>query len=184
MKVLETERLILRRFQLTDLHDFFEYCQLETVGPNAGWRPHKTVEESFAILREFSIREDILALVLKENSKVIGSIGIHKKETESGTYYELGYVMSTLYEGKGLMTETVKRVLRYFFFELEHEEIYVSHFIENIKSEKVILKTGFEFIGNTVTKTSDFGQKKSKRYKLTKENYIKMMEEQNEKVES
>ena len=46
MKTLETERLILRPFILDDLDDFFEYCSLETVGPNAGWAVHKDKEFS------------------------------------------------------------------------------------------------------------------------------------------
>jgi len=46
MKILETERLILRGWNLTDSEDLYEYAQSELVGPNAGWKPHKSVAES------------------------------------------------------------------------------------------------------------------------------------------
>ncbi len=34
---LETERLILREWQETDLADFFEYASVDGVGQMAGW---------------------------------------------------------------------------------------------------------------------------------------------------
>ena len=45
MKRLVTERLILRPFTFDDLDDFYEYCSLKTVGPNAGWKVHENKDE-------------------------------------------------------------------------------------------------------------------------------------------
>lgn len=41
MKRLNTERLLLRKWEETDLKDLYEYAKCEDVGPNAGWPPHK-----------------------------------------------------------------------------------------------------------------------------------------------
>ena len=41
MKILMSERLILREWKETDSKDLYEYAQSEFVGPNAGWPPHK-----------------------------------------------------------------------------------------------------------------------------------------------
>ena len=47
---IETERLILRPFEESDLDDFYEYAKNDNVGPNAGWKPHESKEESEKIL--------------------------------------------------------------------------------------------------------------------------------------
>ena len=50
---LETERLILRAFEHSDLDDFFEYASVDGVGQMAGWEPHKSKDESLEILNRF-----------------------------------------------------------------------------------------------------------------------------------
>lgn len=177
MKTLETERLILRPFTLNDLDDFFEYCSLETVGPNAGWAAHHSKEFSKKIIENFIEKDDVLALFHKKDKKVIGSIGLHKKnEDDLGEYYEIGYVLSTPYEGQGLMTETVRKVIEHAFNDLNLDIIYCGHFIENSKSRRVIEKCYFKYIGNRTYKSVDFGDKESKFYSLSKEDYTKYME--------
>lgn len=73
MKTLETERLILRKFVEDDLDDLFEYAQSPNVGPNAGWAPHKTKEDSANILKMFIEEDEVWAIVEKKSNKVIGS---------------------------------------------------------------------------------------------------------------
>lgn len=46
MKVLETDRMILRPWNMDELDDFYEYAKNLNVGPNAGWEPHKDKEVS------------------------------------------------------------------------------------------------------------------------------------------
>lgn len=47
---LETVRLLIRPFQEEDADAFFACCQNPNLGNNAGWAPHKTIEESRKIL--------------------------------------------------------------------------------------------------------------------------------------
>jgi len=44
--MLESKRLILRKVELKDVEDMFEYAKDEMVGPMAGWEPHKTIKDS------------------------------------------------------------------------------------------------------------------------------------------
>ena len=44
--MLETERLVLRRWEDSDAGDLFEYAKDPDVGPIAGWPPHQSIEES------------------------------------------------------------------------------------------------------------------------------------------
>lgn len=177
MKTLETKRLILRSFKTSDLDDFYEYCSMATVGPSAGWMVHENKFISLKIIQSFIEKGDVLAIYHKADNKVIGSIGLHQKTDESNkVYYEIGYVLSTPYEGQGLMTETVKRVMKHAFFDLNIEKIMVCHFIENDKSRRVIEKCGFVFTHQGEYKSTDFGLKVSKYYILSNQNYKKMME--------
>ena len=53
MKPIETERLLLRPWRLEDAADMYAYAKNPNVGPNAGWKPHESVEESKAILESW-----------------------------------------------------------------------------------------------------------------------------------
>ncbi len=175
MKRLETKRLILRPFTVDDLDDFFEYCSLETVGPNAGWKVHENIDESYQVLKGFLEKKDVLAVYHRDDHKVIGSVGLHQKIDLLGNhYYEIGYVLSTPYEGQGLMTEAVKRVIQHAFVNLKIDRLFVCHFIENEKSRRVIEKCGFKYVKNIQYETANFGLKESRYYELFKDNYKKM----------
>ncbi len=111
--------------------------------------------------------DDVLAMYHKQDSKVFGSIGLHKRELpEYGEIYELGYVMSTAYEKQGFMTEAVKAVLNYAFKDMNLEVVFVAHFIENEKSRKLIERVGFNYIKNIEYESRDYGLKISKLYSM------------------
>ena len=42
---LETERLLLRRWEDSDAEDLFKYASDPDVGPIAGWPAHRNIEE-------------------------------------------------------------------------------------------------------------------------------------------
>ncbi|MBU0997460.1 MAG: GNAT family N-acetyltransferase [Firmicutes bacterium] len=175
MKTLKTKRLILRNFSESDAFDLFDYAKLETVGPNAGWAPHQTVDESLEIIKKFIESNDVWAVELRSNHKVIGSVGLHERMTIQGEKVkELGYVLSTSYEGKGLMTEACRRVLQYAFEEEKVQKIKVAHFLGNEKSKRVIEKCGFEYEKEGTHQSIAYGPKLSKVYQMTIENYKKI----------
>lgn len=46
LPTLLSERLTKGPISLKDAFDMFEYSIRDNVGPNAGWIPHKTIEET------------------------------------------------------------------------------------------------------------------------------------------
>ena len=147
---LETERLILREWQYSDLDDFFEYCSVPGTGEAAGWPHHQNRDESLAIMTRFIENKKTFALVYKENNKVIGSLGLEKygmeeKLTEFLNYKgrEIGYVLSADYWGRGLMTEAVKAVIDYCFNVLNYDFLLCGHYFKNNRSRRVQEKCGF-----------------------------------------
>ena len=129
--VLETDRLIIREWSEMNLEDLFEYAKVDGVGQMAGWNPHTSIQESKNILEMFIQGKMTFALELKENHKVIGSLGLEtlslllRDEYENLVGRELGYVLSKEYWGKGLMPEAVNRVIK-FCFEQENYD-YLRH---------------------------------------------------------
>lgn len=147
---LETERLILREWNLQDLDDFFEYASIPEVGPMAGWPPHENKEISLEILKRFINGKRTFAIVYKENNKTIGSLGIEEygledKLTEFIPYQgrSIGYVLSKDYWGKGLMPEALKEVINYCFNDLNYDFLLSGHFDFNHRSCRVQEKCGF-----------------------------------------
>ncbi|PID26839.1 MAG: GNAT family N-acetyltransferase [Candidatus Cloacimonadota bacterium] len=149
MKEIETERLILRNWNLSDSKDLFEYAKSDLVGPNAGWLPHKNEEESKKIINMFIKNDDVFAIELKSEKKVIGSIGIHRSksdEKDRGLNHRIiGYVLNPNYWGRGFATEAVERVLDFCFNDMNLDLVCCGHFEDNLKSKKIIEKFGFSF---------------------------------------
>jgi ribosomal-protein-alanine N-acetyltransferase len=149
--IIETERLILRPFKKSDLQDFNEYASVPGVGEMAGWGHHETIEKTQEILDMF-IREDkTFAIVLKNNNKVIGSLGVEKygledKLTEFNGYYgrEIGYVLSKDYWGQGIMPEAVTAVINYLFNDLNLDFLTCGYYEFNNQSKRVQEKCGFK----------------------------------------
>lgn len=150
-KVIETERLILRPFKHTDLDDFYEYASIEGVGEMASWKHHESIMESRRIMNNFINNDKTFAICLRENNKVIGSVGVEKYGledalTEFKDYYgrELGYVLSKDYWGKGIMPEAVNAVKEYLFDELDYDFLLCGYYNFNERSKRVQLKCGFK----------------------------------------
>lgn len=143
-----TGRLLLRPWSMEDLGDLYRYAKDPMIGPNAGWKPHESEEESRSILTTFVGNGDLTAVVLRENGRVIGSVGLHPdrlRHEDVRPCRELGYVLSREYWGRGLMTEAVRRVLRYAFGGMDLSLVSVAHFPGNSRSEHVIRKCGFRY---------------------------------------
>jgi ribosomal-protein-alanine N-acetyltransferase len=148
---LETERLILRPFRQDDLQNFYEYASVEGVGEMAGWRHHGSIEESQKILDMFINDDKTFAIVLKENGKVIGSLGVEEYGmeealTEFNDYLgrEIGYVLSKEHWGKGIMPEAASAVIDYLFGSLDLDFLTCGYYDFNSQSKRVQEKCGFK----------------------------------------
>lgn len=160
---IETDRLILRAWRDDDLEDFYEYAKVDGVGQMAGWLPHESMDKSRQILRLFIDEKKTFALELKENGKVIGSLGLETRDgsleiPENMQGREIGYVLSKDYWGRGLMPEAVKAVIDHCFRELKFDYLTCGHFVNNSQSRRVIEKCGFTFAKDIVHETR-FGTK-------------------------
>ena len=174
--ILETDRLILRTWELKDLDDFFEYASVEGVGEKAGWEHHKSKDKSLEILKMFIEEKKVFAIVLKENQKVIGSIGIEElseeldKDLDNLLGRELGYVLNKDYWNKGIMKEAVSKVVDYCFNTLKLNFLMASYFNHNIASKKVLENLNFKFYKDIIIETGYNNIKEKSTLMLLKNN--------------
>lgn len=144
-----TKRVILRKWKHTDYKDMYEYAKSDLVGPNAGWSPHRNEDESKEIISMFVEDDEVLAIELKSEKKVIGGIGLHRRQPDdnnkSENQREIGYVLNPQYWGNGYIPEAVNSLIKYGFKDLRLDLIWCGHFNDNLKSRRVVEKSGFVF---------------------------------------
>ena len=168
--VLETERLILRNVVIDDAADIFDYAKNKNVSEMAGFKAHESVEETKSII-DTILKRDSLSIVLKEINKVIGVITLQKKLDK---IYELGYSLEEKYWHKGIMSEAVKALLDYAFNKLDAYEVDAGCFIENYRSERLLLNAKFKYVGIHENDYLNYDNKylNCKRFRLLKSDYM------------
>lgn len=172
---LQTERLVLRAWQLSDVRDLYEYARQPDVGPAAGWMPHKSLNDSLLLLREVYLSNPLVwAITIPENGRAIGCINLRFDNKRSlGKSYILGYSMSHDHWGKGYMPEAAKRIIPYAFEELNALILATDHFPDNTRSKRVIEKCGFRYEGTLrmATSLADGTIQDELVYSMTREEY-------------
>ena len=147
--MLQTKRLILRRWEDSDAESLFTYAKDPDVGLIAGWPPHQSVEESLAVIRNVLNGREAYALCLKSDHKAIGAIELklngHTDMTARDDECELGYWLGKPFWGLGLMPEAVSEILRHAFEDIGMTKVWVGYYEGNTKSKRVLEKCGFRY---------------------------------------
>lgn len=137
--IAETERLILRRYIREDLQDLFEYLSdIEVVK----YEPYKalTFDETKENLEWRIGTDEMIAIELKDSSKMIGNVYMGKREFDS---LEIGYVFNRNYWGHGYAAESCKALIQQAFSNGIHR-IYAECDPHNKRSWKLLETLGFQ----------------------------------------
>jgi len=154
MKIIETERLILREFLPSDDTDFFRMDADSRVHQYLGNTPTTSIEQSREIIA--NIRQQYVtngigrwATIEKSSGQFIGWSGlkfITEEENKHVHYYDVGYRLMPAFWGKGYATETCKTWLAHGFTTMGLQEIIGCAHEENIASRKALEKSGLTFV--------------------------------------
>ncbi|MEG1590214.1 GNAT family N-acetyltransferase [Chryseobacterium sp.] len=152
---LETKRLVLRKFEEADYERLFLLDSNSEVMKYIGMPTLSKVEESKEVVKMIMQQyEDNgvgrLAVIEKESELLIGWSGLKLNTSEVNGYqnfYELGYRFLPETWGKGYATESGKASLEYGFNDLKAEVIYAYAHCENLASNHILTKLGFEKTG-------------------------------------
>ncbi|NYB75359.1 MULTISPECIES: GNAT family N-acetyltransferase [Sedimentibacter] len=179
-KTIETERLILRKFELTDIEDMYNnFANDDDVTRYITWPAHKSIEETKKVVQGYvndSERDNYYhwCIVLKETNEVIGSIGAPRMFDDL-KLFEVGYVIGKRFWNKGIMTEAMKPLLKFFFEEVGVNRIEARHDTKNPGSGKVMVKSGMQIEGILrQAGKNNTGICDSAIYSILKEDYERM----------
>ena len=143
---VETERLILRKFETADREDMFEILSDEKTNTFLPWFTVKNAEEAERFIKEryisFYERESAYryAICLKESMKVVGYIGISDDDS-----HDLGYGINRKFWGQGIASEAARAVAER-VKNAGWEYITATHDVNNPMSGRVMEKTGMKYM--------------------------------------
>ncbi|MEI0607012.1 GNAT family N-acetyltransferase [Brachyspira pulli] len=144
--MLNTQRLIIRKFNIDDTEALFSILSDEEVNKYLPWFPFKSLEDTKNHLVNFYLKTNDnnnfyrYAVCLKENNIPIGYIHFENNNNNN----DFGYGLKKEYWNKGIITEAAKTVIE----ELKRNNVkYITatHDRNNIASGEVMKKIGMTY---------------------------------------
>lgn len=145
-EVLETGRLVLRKFRKDDVTDILEYGNDPETLAYLDWEGVKTEAEAMqGIVDYYWSSPGIYAICLKDEEKCIGCIDlrldlVHEKSS-------FGYVLNRAYWNCGYMSEALNATLALCFEKLELNRVESCFYVGNEGSGRVMEKCGMKLEG-------------------------------------
>ncbi len=153
MEIVRTDRLVLRELEEADWGAVHSYASDSEVvrymdwGPNTEDDTKKFIQRAIEGQREQPRKNYELAIVLKEDGRLIGGCGIHVSDPNNREGM-IGYCLSRHFWRKGYATETAKALLRFGFDHLNAHRIFALCDPENVASAHVLEKAGMQQEGH------------------------------------
>lgn len=149
---IQSSRLTLRRFSLTDANDMLKYwisdpkIQLEYAEP-----VYTTKKEVLELLSKWDELYNLphfyrWTITIKGINKSIGQIAFYNVDLQNN-WCEIEYCISREFQNYGYVTEALNAVLDYGFCAVGFHRIQISHRTKNVASGKVIRKCGMKYEG-------------------------------------
>jgi ribosomal-protein-alanine N-acetyltransferase len=151
-KDLETKHLILRKFTTGDAESMYKnWANDNDVTKFLTWKPHETIEITKNILENWmsNYGKDnfyLWAIVLREINEPIGSVSVVKQDDEIRMVH-IGYCIGKKWWHKGITSEALKIIIKYFFEKIGVNRVESRHDPNNPNSGKVMAKCGMKYEG-------------------------------------
>ncbi len=136
--MIETERLILRRYKKEDLQDLYEYLSDEEVVKYEPYKP-MTLEEAAETLEWRMGTEEMIAAEHKDTHKMIGNVYLGRRDFDA---LEIGYVFNRQYWGQGYARESCEALIKQAFSEGVHR-VFAECDPQNESSWRLLESLGF-----------------------------------------
>lgn len=151
LPVIETERLILKKIEPSNVNDMYAYASLGQVTRYLLWTSHLNIEETKGYIEylQKQYRKGNYAdwgLNCKEDGVFIGTCGFADMDLANNKG-EIGYVLSPSYQGRGYMKEAVTAILDLAFCNLGLERVEIRIMDGNAASVKFASSLGFKHEG-------------------------------------
>lgn len=152
---LETNRLILRKFEESDFGDFCAYAMDKEMCRMTGWADMTDTDAARKVFEKNRNAERGYALVLKATGKVIGEFTVaslhpylqHHPDLQGKQGCCLSTALSKDYQHTGLITEAARAVIDHLFRVEGLDFVNAGYFSYNLPSKGLQEKLGFRFLG-------------------------------------
>jgi len=158
--ILTSERLTLKQLSLTDQQDVFSLRSDKEINQYLDRKPAETIEDAISFINV--INENIKnnnsvywVITLTETREFVGTICLFDFWNDKNSV-EIGYELITRFQGQGIMTEAIERVIDYAFTTLKVQEILAYTHHRNQHSTKLLAKFNFILSNKTDQQNSDF----------------------------
>ncbi len=145
--ILETDRLYLRNFELSDAYRMSEYRNKEIVSKYQSWNQYSIEDAKKRILECMQVKEygtintDYhLAIILKEEDKLIGDLFV---EVLNKKIIALGYTLDDEYWHHGYATEIIKSFCTYMKENYHFKKVVCYVYVDNKNSKRLLKRLGF-----------------------------------------
>ena len=148
---IESQRLILRRFNENDLTPFLAYLNDPHVARYQSWESY-TEEQARDVIEQ---QKDLVpglqgkwftfALELKETGTLIGHVALKMLDDNQA---EIGFTMARSFHGKGLAFEAATSVIDYVFTKLKLHRVVAITDCENERSVALLERLGMRREGH------------------------------------
>ena len=147
--VLETSRLLIRRFVENDLADLVAYRRDPTVALYQDWDLDWSMVDAHRYL-EHSDEPNLgtkgewtqFAVLDRTSGRLCGDIGVHFIEAQPSTV-EVGVTMSSEFQGLGFTAEAMRSVLAWLFSGFDTHRVFAHVDARNVPARALLTGLGF-----------------------------------------
>lgn len=141
---LETERLLLRRFQAADARQCFAFLSNEQDAYMDCSKAFTEMDEEYQeLMALFRLWDTQYMVTLKETGEVIGTVHASVDNSRAVETMEVGYSIAHAHQRRGYAFEALSALLDLLQNGLYLEMVTAGILPENTPSEKLLLKLGF-----------------------------------------
>lgn len=180
---IETDRLILRKFEITDYEDMYNnWANDINVAKSSGFPVHTNINDTKDLVKYWveEYKLDYIfnwIIIEKSSNKAIGSITVVNKDLKN-KICELGYNVGQKWWNMGYATEALNKVVEYLFNINIFNTITAGCYAYNIGSMRVLEKNGFKKSATTRDDTNvDTKENSLVKYSITQNDYLIQMNE-------
>jgi [ribosomal protein S5]-alanine N-acetyltransferase len=151
---IETDRLVLREFNQSDLSELSqilsdtEVMKFSTRGCLSTAQTQKRIDDFIKSYNQFGF--GMWAVILKETHELVGYCGLAIDCIDDLDELEIGYRLATKFWGKGFATEAALACIQYGFENFNFLYILAGVQRQNTASVRVIEKLGMTFDRETI----------------------------------
>lgn len=142
--VIETERLVIRRFSMADAAECFSFMSDEKGMHLDGCKPFTAMDDEYwERMKLFEQRDGQYVIVLKSINKVIGTINVFADDSRAVESKEIGYAISPTHQRNGYAFEAISAILNLLQRDLLLDMVVAGVLPENTPSISLLKKLGF-----------------------------------------